>query len=208
MDTWNGPADFLEAPVSPITGTIFENASSTKMVHISEFTADLLKHDRLEIDPSRNDHYRVTYHDSCNTSRGMGLLEEPRYIIKKVCNNFFEMPEHTIREKTFCCGSGSGLNASENMELRLMGGFPRANAVKYVQNKYGVDMLACICAIDRAALTTLMDYWVPGVRVIGVTELLANAIKMKGENDRQTDMRGDPLSGAEGGEAKEDSEDA
>ncbi|MBF0567764.1 MAG: (Fe-S)-binding protein [Nitrospirae bacterium] len=207
MDTWNGPADFLEVPVSPITGTVFENASSTKMVHISEFTADLLKHDRLEIAPSRNDHYKVTYHDSCNTSRGMGLLEEPRYIIKKVCNNFFEMPEHTIREKTFCCGSGSGLNASENMEMRLRGGFPRANAVKYVKNKYDVDMLACICAIDRAALTTIMDYWVPGVRVIGVTELLANAMKMKGENNRQTDLRGDPLLGAEGGDAEEESED-
>ncbi|MBF0465539.1 MAG: (Fe-S)-binding protein [Nitrospirae bacterium] len=207
MDTWNGPADFLQVPVSPITGTVFENAASTKMVHISEFTADLLKHNKLEIDPSRNDHYKVTFHDSCNPSRGMGLLEEPRYIINKVCNNFFEMPENTIREKTFCCGSGSGLNASENMELRLRGGFPRANAVKHVKNKYDVNMLACICAIDRAALTTLMDYWVPGVKVIGVTELLANALKMKGENDRDTDLRGEPLSGAEDGDAKEDSED-
>jgi hypothetical protein len=94
------------------------------------------------------------------------------------------------------------------MEMRLRGGFPRANAVKHVHNKYGVDMLACICAIDRAALTTLMDYWVPGVRVIGVTELIANAMKMKGENDRQTDLRGDPLLGSDGGDAKEDSEDA
>ena len=35
----------------------------------------------------------------------MGLLEEPRYILKAVCNNFVEMPENTIREQTFCCGS-------------------------------------------------------------------------------------------------------
>ena len=39
----------------------------------------------------------------------MGLLEEPRYIIKNVCNNFYEMPRNTIREQTFCCGSGAGL---------------------------------------------------------------------------------------------------
>ncbi len=45
------------------------------------------------------------------------------------------MPEDTIREKTFCCGSGTGLNASENMELRMRGGLPRANAVKYVHDK-------------------------------------------------------------------------
>ena len=31
MDTMNGPADFLEVPKSPITGTVFENAKSTKM---------------------------------------------------------------------------------------------------------------------------------------------------------------------------------
>ena len=30
MDTMNGPADFLEVPVSPITGTRFENARSTE----------------------------------------------------------------------------------------------------------------------------------------------------------------------------------
>ena len=33
----------------------FDNAASTKMVHICEFTADLIKHDKLKLDPSRND---------------------------------------------------------------------------------------------------------------------------------------------------------
>ena len=48
MDSFNGPADFLEQPVSPITGTVFENAASTKMVHIIEFTADLIKNNKLK----------------------------------------------------------------------------------------------------------------------------------------------------------------
>ncbi|ODA40775.1 sulfate reduction electron transfer complex DsrMKJOP subunit DsrK [Desulfosporosinus sp. BG] len=200
MDTWHGPADFLEVPVSPITGTRFENAKSTKMIHISEFTADLIKHNKLKLDPSRNDHLKVTYHDSCNPSRGMGLLEEPRYIIKSVCNNFYEMPENTIREKTFCCGSGSGLNASENMEQRMRGGFPRANAVRYVQEKHGVNMLANICAVDRAAFPALMDYWCPGVGVTGTTELLANALVMKGEIRRTLDIRLQDLPGKGGNE--------
>jgi len=199
MDTWNGPADFLEVPVSPITGTKFENARSTKMVHIAEFTADLIYHNKLKLDPSRNDHLRVTFHDSCNPARGMGILEEPRYIINKVCNHFYEMPEETIREKTLCCGSGSGLNAGENMELRLRGGFPRANAVKYVHEKHGVNVLANICAVDRVALPTLMDYWVPGVDVMGVHELVGNALIMDGEKERTQNLRGEPLPG-KGGE--------
>jgi Fe-S oxidoreductase len=202
MDTMNGPADFLEEPVSPITGTKFENAKSTKMVHIAEFTADLIKHNKLELDPSRNDHLKVTFHDSCNPSRGMGLLEEPRYVIKNVCNNFYEMPANTIREQTFCCGSGSGLNAGENMELRMQGGLPRANAAKYVYEKHGVNMMACICAIDRAVLPASMEYWVPEVDVTGVHELVGNALILPGEQKRTTDLRSEPLPGMEDEDAE------
>jgi Fe-S oxidoreductase len=193
MDTLNGPADFLEVPVSPVTGTSFEHARSTKMVHICEFSADLIYHKKLRLDPSRNDHRIVTFHDSCNPARAMGLIEEPRYIIKNVCNNFHEMPENTIKEQTFCCGSGSGLGTDENLEMRLRGGLPRANAVKYVHEKYGVNLLACICAIDKATLPPLMEYWVPGVEVGGVHELLGNALVMKGEKERDTDLRGEPM---------------
>ncbi len=187
----------LEDPVSPITGTRFENAKSTKMVHITEFTADLIRNNKLKFNPSRNDNKIVTFHDSCNTSRGMGLFEEPRYIINNVCNHFYEMPPNCIREQTFCCGSGSGLNAGEDMELRMRGGLPRANAVKYVHEKYGVNMLANICAIDRAALPPLMKYWVPQVDVTGLHELVANAMIMDGEKERTTDFRGNPLPGME-----------
>ena len=193
MDTMNGPADFGEMPVSPITGTKFENAASNRMVHITEFTADLIRHNKLKLDPSRNDIYTVTYHDSCNPARAMGLFEEPRYVLNAVCNKFYEMPESTIREQTFCCGSGSGLNTEEIMELRLRGGLPRANAVKYVHEKFGVNMLSCVCAIDRAALPPLMEYWVPEVDVCGVHELVGNALVMEGEIERTTNLRFEPL---------------
>ncbi len=193
MDTMNGPADFLEEPVSPFTGTRFENAKSTKMIHICEFTADLIHHGKLRLDPRRNDHWSVTFHDSCNPARAMGLLEEPRYILKNVCNHFHEMPENAIREQTFCCGSGSGLGTDENLEMRMRGGFPRANAVKYVRDKFGVNLLACICAIDKATLPPLLEYWVPGVEVAGVHELVGNALVMRGERERTTDLRGQAL---------------
>lgn len=198
MDTMNGPADFLEVPVSPITGTRFDNAASSKMVHISEFTADLIKHNKLKIDRSRNNGVSVTWHDSCNTSRAMGLLEEPRYVLKHVVNNFHEMPENTIREQTFCCGSGTGLNTSEIMELRMRSGLPRANALKHVRDKHGVNMMACVCAIDRATLSALTDYWTPDVRVCGLSELVGNALVMDGETEREMNLRQEPLVSEEG----------
>ncbi|HSL19542.1 MAG TPA: (Fe-S)-binding protein [Methylomirabilota bacterium] len=193
MDTMNGPADFLEQPVSPLTGTVFHNAASTKMVHICEFTSDLIRHNKIKLDPSRNDKYRVTFHDSCNPSRALGLFEEPRYILKNVCNNFFEMPENTIREHTFCCAGGAGLGNDENMEMRLRGGLPRGNALKYVRDTHGVNLMSCICAIDRATLPPLAQYWAPGVEISGVHELVANALVMDGEPERTLNLRGEPL---------------
>ena len=181
MDTMNGPADFLEVPRSPLTGTVFDNARSTKMVHISEFTADLIKNGKITLDKSRNAHVLPTFHDSCNPARAMGLLEEPRYILDHVVEKWVEMPENTIREQTFCCGSGTALNTDEIMELRMRSGLPRANAVKYVHDKHGVNTLGCVCAIDRATLTTLMNYWVPEVQVAGLSELVGNALVIEGE---------------------------
>ncbi|CAK8724997.1 Putative sulfite reductase-associated electron transfer protein DsrK [Candidatus Electrothrix laxa] len=185
MDTMNGPADFLEVPKSPATGTVFENAASTKMVHISEFTADLIKHGKIKLDKSRNDHVKATFHDSCNPARAMGMLEEPRYILDNVLEEWHEMPENTIREKTFCCGSGTALNTDEIMELRMRSGLPRANAVKHVYDQHAINTLACVCAIDRATLSTLMSYWVPEVEVAGVSELVGNALVIEGENRQE-----------------------
>ena len=197
MDTMNGPADFLEVPTSPITGTRFEHARSTKMIHIVEFTADLIKHGKLKLDPSQNDLLKVTFHDSCNPARAMGILEEPRYVLRNVCNHFNEMPENTIREKTFCCGGGAGLGTDENMEMRLRGGLPRGNAVRHVQQKHGVNRLTAMCAIDRATLTTVCDYWAPGVKVTGIHELVANALVMKGQKERTINLRLQPINEVE-----------
>ncbi len=197
MDTLNGPADFLEVPTSPITGTTFPHARSTKMIHLMEFVADLIRHDKLNLDKSRNDHINVTFHDSCNPARAMGIFEEPRYVIRNVCNNFHEMPENTIREQTFCCGGGAGLGTDENMEMRLRGGLPRGSAVRHVQEKHGVNQLAAMCAIDRATLVTVCDYWAPGVKVTGITELVVNAMKFTGEKKRTQNLRLEPIPGME-----------
>jgi hypothetical protein len=81
--------------------------------------------------------------------------------------------------------------------MRLRGGLPRANAVKYVHEKHGVNMLACMCAIDKASFPPLFEYWVPGVEVCGVHELVGNALVMEGGSERTTDLRGEPLNGQE-----------
>jgi len=124
MDTMNGPADFLEEPVSPLTGTRFENARSTKMVHIAEFTADLIRNGIVKLDPRRNDHLRVTFHDSCNPARAMGLFEEPRTIIRHACNHFHEMARKPSGRRPCAAAAGRGSETTRTWRCGCAAGCP------------------------------------------------------------------------------------
>jgi len=90
----------------------------------------------------------------------------------------------------------------------MRGGLPRANAVRYVHDKFGVNHLGCICAIDRAVLPTLMEYWVPDMEVTGISEMVGNALIFPDEMERTTDLRDRDLVGvgetAEEGAEEED----
>jgi hypothetical protein len=79
------------------------------------------------------------------------------------------------------------------MEIRMRGALPRANALKHVADKHDVNMMATICAIDKATLLALVQYWVPQVDIMGVHELLGNALILDGEPERTQNLRGEPL---------------
>ena len=55
--------------------------------------------------------------------------------------------------------------------------------------------MTAMCAIDRATLQTVADYWAPGVKIAGISELVANAMIMKGEKPRKLNFRLEPVWG-------------
>jgi hypothetical protein len=69
-----------------------------------------------------------------------------------------------------------------------------------------VNHLGCICALDRATLPILLQYWVPEVEVTGITELVGNALIFPDEMERTTDLRDRDLEGFGGEEAGEEEE--
>ncbi|MDE2625339.1 MAG: (Fe-S)-binding protein [Betaproteobacteria bacterium] len=152
--------------------------------HICEFTWDLIERDALRFDKSANDQYVVTFHDSCNVARGSrmgdlmgGQFEIPRNIIRAVANHFVEMPENTIREKTFCCGGGGGLLTDDLIDLRVKGALPRMEALQEVAQTHGVNFMATICAICKAQFSKVLPYYNFDRRVVGgVHQLVSNAI--------------------------------
>ena len=81
--------------------------------HICEVTYDLIRRGALTLDKSGNADKVVTFHDSCNVSRGSrmgdvpgGQFTIPREIIRACVDKFVDMAPESIGESTFCCGGG------------------------------------------------------------------------------------------------------
>ena len=171
---WNtliGPFDFLD-PAYPVPQ------------HICEFTNDLLASGGLKIDPEANDDKVVTFHDSCNVSRGSrlgstpgGQFTIPRNLIRSACNHFVDMAPDTIHEHTFCCGGGGGLLTDDLIELRVKGALPRAQALQQVIESHGVTHMAAICAICKSQFSKVLPHYGMGMdMIISVHQLIGDAL--------------------------------
>ncbi|NNJ94101.1 MAG: (Fe-S)-binding protein [Halobacteria archaeon] len=173
LNTLAGPFDFLD-PNYPVPQ------------HILEFTHDLIQRGGITLDKSANDDMRLTFHDSCNIARASrmgakpgGQFTIPREVIKASCNHFFDMPQDTIHDATYCCGGGGGLLTDDLMEIRVKGALPRMEALKHVVDEHGVTHMAAICAICKSQFAKVMPYY--GFQmdsIVSVHQLVSNAIVM------------------------------
>ena len=180
LDTLAGPFDFLD-PAYPVPQ------------HICELTYDLWRQGKLTFDKSKNDHVRLTFHDSCNVARASrmganvgGQFDIPRALLRATCNHFYEMAPDTIREGTLCCGGGGGLLTDELGKLRTKGAQPRMRALREAADENGVTHMATICAICKAQFSTVLpQYGFESDGVVGVHQMVSNAIVLTGSIQAQ-----------------------
>ncbi|MAT64723.1 MAG: reductase [Gammaproteobacteria bacterium] len=186
LNTLAGPFDFLD-PNYPVPQ------------HICEFTHDLIKQGKLNLDKSRNDDMTLTYHDSCNVARASrmgdtpgGQFTIPRDIIKASCNNFYDMSADTVYDSTYCCGGGGGLLTDDLMELRVKGALPRMEALKKVVDEHGVTHMAAICAICKSQFAKVMPYYGFTLdQIVSVHQLVSNALILTGQKSDDDEDEGD-----------------
>jgi Fe-S oxidoreductase len=185
LNTLAGPFDFLDQRY-PIPQ------------HICEYTYDLIGHGKLKFDKSKNDHMRLTFHDSCNVARGAsmgdrpdGQFEIPRAILRASCNHFYDMAPDTIKESTFCCGGGGGLLTDDLIELRKKGAQPRMRALQQVAEEHGVTHMAAICAICKTQFSKVLPmYGFDMESIVGVHQMVSNAIildRVEGDSAKSED---------------------
>jgi fumarate reductase (CoM/CoB) subunit B len=109
-----------------------------EVLHVTQFIArniDRLKLKRLP--------YKVSYHDPCHLGRFMGVYEEPRIIIERICD-FEEMA--SSRKNARCCGGGGGVRRGHKDLARKV-------AVKrLLEAPAGIDFIVTACPMCSANL--------------------------------------------------------
>ena len=82
--------------------------SDFKIYHILELVSERIKD--LKVKMSIPNKMNVTYHDPCQLSRYLEIVNEPRFIMSQIEGlSLFEAEEEHIREWSSCCGGGGGL---------------------------------------------------------------------------------------------------
>ena len=70
--------------------------------HFTEFLANVFKEGKLKVKGELS--VKVSYHDPCHLSRGLGVHKAPREVLSFLGVELIEMGRHG--ENTYCCGAG------------------------------------------------------------------------------------------------------
>ena len=142
---------------------------------------DLVRNDRLQFDPVRND-FPVTLHDPCQLVQ-QGVLEPQREVLRRLCPQFREMDPWA--EQNYCCGGGglTTIDSSRDWRVEVSG----AKKMEQVREAFsecldaGTRKYLCApCADCTKQLRALLERHAPWeghrIRCGGLAELAANAL--------------------------------
>jgi Fe-S oxidoreductase len=142
-----------------------------KVSSITEVHARYIREGRIKLDKNKLDG-GVTYHDPCQIARNAGVMDEPRYILNHLTDDFRELA-HEPRYN-WCCGGGGGLVAmgEDTLDFRMKSARVKADQV----NDTGARILATACENCHAQLDNLKDHYKMGVEVKFLSSMIADAL--------------------------------
>jgi Fe-S oxidoreductase len=142
-----------------------------EVVSITELHAGYLREGRIHLDKNR---FKgpITYHDPCQIARNAGIIDEPRYILQQLTDDFRDMSPDP--KYNWCCGGGGGLVAlgEETLDFRMKSSSVKADQVR----ETGAKILATACENCHAQLSDLNDHYKMGVDVQFLSSLVADAL--------------------------------
>jgi Fe-S oxidoreductase len=111
---------------------------------------------------------KVTYHDPCNVSRGLGMIDEPRWLLNEIGAELIEMESNG--KDTICCGGGGGLMVTDQALSNTMAENRLAQAVKT-----GAEFLVTLCPTCELNLKNVAQNNHAKIEVRNVLDLVYDA---------------------------------
>lgn len=145
---------------------------------LTEVHARYIREGRIHIDKYRGEG-SITYHDPCQIARNGGVIDEPRYIIAHLTDNFVEMSPDP--EMNWCCGGGGGLVSlgEETLDFRMKSARVKADQIM----ETGAKTLVTSCENCHTQLTNLNDHYKLGVKVEFLSSLVADSLIKNNTNN-------------------------
>ena len=138
---------------------------------ITEVHARYIREGRIHLDKSKFN-TAVTYHDPCQIARNAGVIDEPRYILQHLTDDYRELTDDP--RYNWCCGGGGGLVAmgEDTLDFRMKSAKVKAEQV----NATGAKILATACENCHAQLNDLNKHYKMGVEVKFLSSMIADAL--------------------------------
>ena len=146
-------------------------AQPFKVSSITDVHARYIREGKIRLNKS-NTYGLITYHDPCQLARNGGVIDEPRYIIKHLTDNFIDMTDDV--KMNWCCGGGGGLIAlgEENLDFRMKSSRVKADQIR----KTGAGTVVTACENCHTQLSNLNDHYKLGVKVQFLSSMVADAL--------------------------------
>ena len=157
-----------------------------EVVNIMEYTLDALRRGKIQLRPDSINE-RVTYHDPCNIARSGWIVEQPREILRAICEDFVDMVPKG--RENYCCGGGGGsVSIDEIRPFRtLIGGKTKAEQIRST----GATILVAPCANCKKQLREVCDdHGLGHVKVVGLHDLVLKAIEPPASMRMDADGKG------------------
>lgn len=133
--------------------------------HITQFVSGAIEQARIKIKQRISE--RLIYHDPCYLSRGVGVTEEPRRVLRAVCGNGiieFDMN----RRRSRCCGAGGAARKVYHDNAIAMARVTIEEAASK-----GADRLILSCPACYQKVNEALIGYDKQVRITDIMELLS-----------------------------------
>lgn len=140
------------------------------MVHIAELADEYVKSGKIQLKEKLEE--KITYHDPCELSRLLGVIEAPRNVLTTSSNTFLELPENKLN--SHCCGGGGlykGVDTDNSLEIAKK----RVGQAESI----GSETLVSACPSCIMNLYQATRFMKSKVKVMDFADAIARQIKEK-----------------------------